>query len=288
MKSREEVLTLFRAKYDYLKSVYPEVGSFEEIRLYQNPDGGWQMNLENCAAITLRPGDEEPHETHGPICAQWYQQGRAFDDAGIPGWLGYPISDVRDEMQIESPPVVLCVPDSPNPLRIRVHGAVSEFEYGSVCWSCGLTWERVYEEDTEGQMFIRGEGPFAVCPGTSCFLNTNGSNHLPRDIDKAIFAIMHKHGFHSVKTEKTCHLSGEACGGPVWTFQMTAKNGEEFKVDLWHDSSHAVRGRYVHTPGPPKSWMETIFPRRETNGRIYISASELALGEFIVEQSEMP
>ena len=85
MKTREEVLALFHDKYEYLKSVYPEVGSFEEIRLYQNPDGGWQMNLENCAAITLRPGDDQPLETHGAICARWYQEGGAFNERGEPG-----------------------------------------------------------------------------------------------------------------------------------------------------------------------------------------------------------
>ena len=62
MKTKEEVLALFRAKYDHLKSVYPEVGSFDEAastNFYQNPDGGWQLNLPPCAAITLRPGDDE-------------------------------------------------------------------------------------------------------------------------------------------------------------------------------------------------------------------------------------
>ena len=93
MKTRDEVIALFRNKYAYLKTVYPSVGPFEEIRLYQNPNGGWQMDLENCAAITLRPNDEEAHETHGPICARWYGEEGAFNEKGAHGKLGYPISD---------------------------------------------------------------------------------------------------------------------------------------------------------------------------------------------------
>ena len=90
MKTREEVITLFRAKYDYLKSVYPEVGSFDEAastNFYQNPDGGWQLNLPPCAAITLRPGADEAHEVHGSICERWYKEG------GTQGLLGYPLTD---------------------------------------------------------------------------------------------------------------------------------------------------------------------------------------------------
>ena len=93
MKTREEVIALFRDKYEYLKTIYPSVGPFDENRLYQNPDRGWQMNFENCAAITLRPGDDQPLETHGAICARWYQEGGAFNERGEPGRLGYPISE---------------------------------------------------------------------------------------------------------------------------------------------------------------------------------------------------
>ena len=93
MKTRDEVIALFRDKYEHLKMVYPSVGPFDENRLYQNPDGGWQVNLESCAAITLRPGDNEPHETHGAICERWYHEGGAFNVKGVPGKLGYPISD---------------------------------------------------------------------------------------------------------------------------------------------------------------------------------------------------
>ena len=106
-KTREEVLTLFRAKYDYLKSVYPEVGAFDEAvssNFYQNPDGGWQLNLSPFAAITLRPGDEEAHETHGPICARWHEEGGSFDKDGNPGWLGYPTNDQMPSNQDVRPP----------------------------------------------------------------------------------------------------------------------------------------------------------------------------------------
>lgn len=103
MKNRNDVIVLFRDKYAHLKAVYPSVGPFDENRLYQNPDGGWQMNLENCAAITLRPNDDDPHETHGQICARWYEEGGAFNENGVSGKLGYPISDETsiEEKEIE-------------------------------------------------------------------------------------------------------------------------------------------------------------------------------------------
>ena len=96
MKTKEEVLTLFRDKYAYLKTVYPSVGPFDDTVIYQNPDGGWQLNLSPCAAITLRPDCGEPYETHGAICARWYEEGGAFNEDGKPGKLGYPVNDEDD------------------------------------------------------------------------------------------------------------------------------------------------------------------------------------------------
>jgi hypothetical protein len=123
MKTRDEVIALFRDKYEYLKTVYPSVGPFEESRLYQNPDGGWQMNLENWAAITLRPGDDKPHEIHGAICARWYKDGGAFDEDGIPGWLGYPTSD---EVQLKQDGV-----------ENRIKNLAGWMEWGTTnCFAC--------------------------------------------------------------------------------------------------------------------------------------------------------
>lgn len=93
MKTKEEVLALFRVKYDKLKEVYPQVGPFDENQFYETPDHGWQLNLGPCAAITLRPESSEPHETHGGICARWYQEGGVYNECKERGWLGYPISD---------------------------------------------------------------------------------------------------------------------------------------------------------------------------------------------------
>ena len=147
MKNREEVLTLFRTKYDYLKSIYPEVGSFDEAassNFYQNPDGGWQMNLDNCAAITLRPGDDEAHETHGAICKRWYEEGGAFNEDGTPGWCGYPTKDVIPRDQGVFPPCPAFLRQW-NPSPIFVSGAISEFDYGTIIWHEGLPWERANE-----------------------------------------------------------------------------------------------------------------------------------------------
>ena len=84
----------FQAKYDWLKKEqFPSVGEPIEPGIYQTPDGGWQCNYGNWCAITLRPGQTEPHEVHGAICARWYQEGGAFNERCERGWLGYPISD---------------------------------------------------------------------------------------------------------------------------------------------------------------------------------------------------
>ena len=147
MKNRDEVIVLFRAKYDYLKSVYPEVGSFDEAvssNFYQNPDGGWQLNLSPCAAITLRPGDDEAHETHGAICARWYEEGAAFDKNGDPEWLGYPTKDEMPREQGVFPPCPAFLRQW-NPSPIFVSGAISEFECGTIMWHEGLSWDRANE-----------------------------------------------------------------------------------------------------------------------------------------------
>ncbi len=144
MKTRDEVIVLFRDKYEHLKAVYPSVGPFEENRLYQNPDGGWQMNLESCAAITLRPNDEEPYETHGAICAQWYKEGGAFNETGIPGWLGYPISDEGRKSFSVCPPCPMFMRIWKPPFS-SVSGASSQFEFGTIEWHEELTWERANE-----------------------------------------------------------------------------------------------------------------------------------------------
>lgn len=144
MKTRDEVIALFRDKYEYLKTVYPSVGPFEENRLYQNPDGGWQMNLVNCAAITLCPGGGEPHETHSAICARWYKEGGAFNENGIPGWLGYPISDEERKVFRVCPPCPMFMRIWEPPFS-SVSGASGQFEFGAIEWHEELTWERANE-----------------------------------------------------------------------------------------------------------------------------------------------
>lgn len=95
MKTRTEILNAFRAKYEALKTVFPKIGAPIKPGIYRTPNGGWQCNYANCAAITIRPGDSEAHEVYGGICKRWYQEGGAFDETGMPGWLGFPISGVE-------------------------------------------------------------------------------------------------------------------------------------------------------------------------------------------------
>ena len=111
------VLALFRRAYERLKrDVYPEVGVPGAV--FRNPDGGWQSNLENWAAITLRPGASEAFEVHGAICAKWYVLGGAFDENGRPGTLGYPLSNERAYRSMG-----------------RASDRISYFEHGDIAWN---------------------------------------------------------------------------------------------------------------------------------------------------------
>lgn len=149
-QTRGKVLAMFRAKYDSLKSVYPEVGSFDEAastNFYQNPDSGWQMNLSPCAAITLRPGDDEAHIIYGAVCARWYEEGGAFE-RDIPGWLGYPVKDqAAIDIGVRPPPPLDFDFNTASwvPSPVQVKGVVAAFDFGNVFWHSGLTWERANE-----------------------------------------------------------------------------------------------------------------------------------------------
>ncbi len=120
-----DIVAKFQAKYDWLKSKQGGVPTLKgaiEPGIYKTPDGGWQCNYNGAwgygCAITLRPGDIEPHEVHGEICKRWYQEGGAFDENGKRGWLGYPLSD-------EEP-----YEDDGNPAD-----RISRFENGDIIWS---------------------------------------------------------------------------------------------------------------------------------------------------------
>lgn len=157
MKSREVVLALFRDKYAYLQAVcQQQLEPFNEAAIYQNPDGGWQLNLEQPgtdykAAITLRPGDDDPHEMHGVIGARWFQEGGAFDVNGIPGWLGYPIADDETDTVSVNLPSLRGPHDSVQETQlwkssiIAVAKASSQFEFGRIDFREGLTWNRAAE-----------------------------------------------------------------------------------------------------------------------------------------------
>ena len=90
-----DIIIKFREKHDLLKRMFPKIGEAIEPGIYRTPNGGWQCNYVNCAAITIRPADSEAHEVFGCICARWYQEGGAFDETYKPGWLGFPISGVE-------------------------------------------------------------------------------------------------------------------------------------------------------------------------------------------------
>ncbi len=118
-----DIATKFQAKYDWLKQErFPTVEGAIEPGIYKTPDGGWQCNYDGAwgygCAITLRPGDAEPHETHGEICKRWYREGGAYDETGKRGWLGYPVSDEE-------------VYDGDGDANDRI----SHFENGDIIWT---------------------------------------------------------------------------------------------------------------------------------------------------------
>ena len=89
-----DILAKFQAKYDWLKNEqFTSIGEPNEKGVYQNPGGGYQQWFANWASIVIRSDDDTPHETHGAICARWAQEGQAFNENRVKGWLGYPISD---------------------------------------------------------------------------------------------------------------------------------------------------------------------------------------------------
>lgn len=120
-----DIVDKFQAKFDWLKSKQGGVPTLEgpiEPGIYKTPDGGWQCNYDGAGgygcAITIRPGETEPHEVHGEICKRWYQEGGAFDEIGKRGWLGYPISD-EDAYEGDENPA----------------DRISHFENGDIIWS---------------------------------------------------------------------------------------------------------------------------------------------------------
>lgn len=130
----DALLDLFRQTYRWIKQgPYPSIG--RPGRLYRNPDGGWQCNCENWAAITLRPGSEEPFEVHGAICARWYAEGGAYNERGTPGKLGYPISD-----------------EKPYTSMGRRSDRVSYFERGDITWNSEKNVCYVSLKNGDGQM----------------------------------------------------------------------------------------------------------------------------------------
>lgn len=114
----DDIISIFRRKYESLKA-----GSYRQIGEpgvpYRLPDGGWQMDCGNNAAITLRPGANAAYAVTGPFCEQWKSYGGAFVN-GKKGKLGYPTAD---EIIV----------------RATVLGCKQiTFEYGSMYWNAAM------------------------------------------------------------------------------------------------------------------------------------------------------
>ncbi len=86
------IAAIFTRKYEELRNgPYPQID--QPTAPYQLPDGGWQMDCSNWAAITLRPGETTPYAVTGPICTRWYIEGGVYNKKREKGWLGHPTSD---------------------------------------------------------------------------------------------------------------------------------------------------------------------------------------------------
>ena len=132
-----DIIVKFRAKYDLLKQVFPGIGEPIEPGIYRTPNGGWQCNYANCAAITIRPGDSEAHEVYGGVCKRWYQEGGAFDETGTPGWLGFPISGVEVFHDFGDP-----------------NDRISHFEKGDIVWIAQNNETRIVNSRISKQEFL--------------------------------------------------------------------------------------------------------------------------------------
>lgn len=137
-----DIFAKFQAKYDWLKSeCVPTLEGAKEPGIYKTPDGGWQCNYEGAwgygCALTIRPGESEPHEVHGEICRRWYQEGGAFDENCNRGWLGYPVSD-------EEP-----YEGDGNPAD-----RISRFENGDIIWSENTKGTRTVKKNNNKRMAL--------------------------------------------------------------------------------------------------------------------------------------
>ena len=285
MKTRDEVIALFRDKYEYLKTVcQQQIGPFDESAIFQNPDGGWQLNLEQPfdykAAITLRPNDEEPHETHGVIGARWFQEGGVFGENGIPGWLGYPVNDEKNRKvfvdlplpnQFSWPPPVspLFIWNSPN---IEVSSASSQFDFGRIEFREGVTWERANEKAVKAsnlQAFFAMplDAVFIIPPNMSVTLNEAGKRHAPKDIENAIDTLLGIQGIHVVGSRSWSCFYRNLPVGVKWLFRAEVRDVDDFSICVWREGTdiHAT----VNAHSKSRIWgkndmdgKQFVFPNR--------------------------
>lgn len=117
MKTRKQILLLFRAKYDELLSKYPHVGPFEAGRL--SSSGGTAIyDFGRGSARLVLGADNHVREVHGGIYDRWLGEGAAY------GQLGLPVEDEEDYHGADAHP----------------GDRVSVFENGSIVWRSD-TWE---------------------------------------------------------------------------------------------------------------------------------------------------
>ena len=112
-----DVVAKFGKKYDEMRNgLHPEIGAAGSIR--KLPDGGWQMDCGDSATIAMAPGTDTPFAVMGAIRTKWLEEGGAFNEVGVPGKLGYPVSDERPYTSMGRPA-----------------DRISSFQKGDITWN---------------------------------------------------------------------------------------------------------------------------------------------------------
>ena len=161
-KTREEVLTLFRAKYEALKPSFPQIGPFESHRMSRLGDLRVCDLGENGRAAFVMDGDGNLVEVHGGIYDVWKGKG------GSNGSLGLPVTDESDYHG----------PDA------RPGDRFSKFENGIVVWRAD-TWQtevrmNLWQDEFEGTAIDASKWSFEIGTGSNGWGNNEKEFYTDR------------------------------------------------------------------------------------------------------------
>lgn len=178
-----DVADKFERKLGQLKeNGIPRIGPAGPIR--KLPDGGWQMDCGNAITIAMAPGTPAPFAVTGAIRDKWLEEGGAFDEAGNPGKLGYPVSDTIPYTSMGRPA-----------------DRISRFQEGDITWNsakevCYVSLNKQFENAAESLSEGKGLYPvgdaFPVWPAPQ-------SNEQPSSISKFIESLSTEEKFEALE-----------------------------------------------------------------------------------------